>query len=306
MNKQKVIITKGISASGKSSYAKELITSDSNYVRINKDLIREMLFYDNWKPKKEKLVINTRDTLIQLYLSQGKSVIVDDTNLHPKHEIRIRQLVDEYNSTHNASVTVEIKFFDVDIETCVKRDLKRVKSVGRDVIEEQYYTYIKPYKYEYKYDPKLPNCIIADLDGTLAINPLVQKQNGVWDYQRSFYNPTDEDVEKDFPCNPLLHFISLIPDTYKTKIIIFSGREESCEQGTINWLERYIPYYYQLVMRKLKDTRPDTEVKLEMYEEYIKDKYNVLAVFDDRKSVVDLWRSLGLYVFDCNQRGFRF
>jgi hypothetical protein len=267
-----------------------------------------MLFYDNWKPKKEKLVINTRDTLIQLYLSQGKSVIVDDTNLHPKHEIRIHQLVDEYNQTNpNATVTVEVKVFDVDIETCVKRDLKRVRSVGRDVIEEQYYTYIKPYKYENNYNPELPNCIIADLDGTLAINPLVQKQHGAWEYQRSFYNPTDKDVEKDLPCNELLHFLNLIPDTYSsTHIIIFSGREESCRQGTENWLWKYLPYCHNLVMRKLEDSRPDAVVKREMYEEYIKDKYNVLAVFDDRKSVVDLWRSLGLYVFDCNQRGFRF
>jgi hypothetical protein len=59
-------------------------------------------------------------------------------------------------------------------------------------------------------------------------------------------------------------------------------------------------------MRELGDSRPDAVVKQEMYEEYIKDKYNVLAVFDDRPSVVAFWRDLGLYVFDCNQRGFRF
>ena len=303
---QKLIITKGISGSGKSKYAKDLINNDSNYVRIEKDLIREMLFEDNWTPKKEKLVLKTRDTLIQLYLSLGKSVIVSDTNLHPKHEIRIRQLVDEYNTTNNASVTVEIKFFDVDIETCVKRDLKRLKSVGRDVIEEQYYTYIKPYKYEYEYNSKLPDCIIVDLDGTLAINPLVQKQHGAWEYQRSFYNPTDEDVEKDLLCRQVQDAIGRYYNgDNDIKLFVFSGREETCRKGSENWLGKYL-HYDSLVMREIGDTRPDTIVKKEMYEEYIKDKYNVLAVFDDRPSVIAMWRDLGLYVFDCNQRGFRF
>lgn len=302
---QKLIITKGISGSGKSKYAEDLINKDSNYVRIEKDLIKEMLFEDNWTPKKEKLVLKTRDTLIQLYLSLGKSVIVSDTNLHPKHEIRIRQLVDEYNTTNNASVTIEIKFFDVDIETCVKRDLKRLKSVGRDVIEEQYYTYIKPYKYDYNYNPKLPDCIIADLDGTLAINPLVQKQKGNWEYQRSFYDPTDEDVEKDLLCKQVQDAIEgYYNGDNDIKLFVFSGREDSCRKGTEKWLRQID--YDELYMRESGDNRPDTIVKKEMYDEHIKDKYNVLAVFEDKNSVIEMWRDLGLYVFDCNQRGFRF
>ena len=52
-------------------------------------------------------------------------------------------------------------------------------------------------------------------------------------------------------------------------------------------------------MRKEKDYRKDSIVKTEIYNEYIKDKYCVTAVFDDRDQVVnDCGRKLGLL---CNQ-----
>jgi hypothetical protein len=47
-------------------------------------------------------------------------------------------------------------------------------------------------------------------------------------------------------------------------------------------------------MRGNDDNRCDSIVKEEIYNEYIKDKYNVLAVFDDRDRVVDMWRRIGL------------
>lgn len=52
---------------------------------------------------------------------------------------------------------------------------------------------------------------------------------------------------------------------------------------------------------KIWDTRCDTIVKREIYEEHIKDKYNVLFVIDDRVKVVDMWREQWLFVFDVNQ-----
>ena len=41
--KQKIILTVGIPASGKSTYAKELCKDDSNFRRVNKDDIRTFL-----------------------------------------------------------------------------------------------------------------------------------------------------------------------------------------------------------------------------------------------------------------------
>ena len=50
----------------------------------------------------------------------------------------------------------------------------------------------------------------------------------------------------------------------------------------------------QLFMRKKDDYRQDAIVKKELYEEHIKDKYYVEAVFDDRDQVVNMWREEGL------------
>ena len=59
-------------------------------------------------------------------------------------------------------------------------------------------------------------------------------------------------------------------------------------------------------MRSSGDFRKDTIIKEELYNKHILNKYNILCVFDDRKSVVEMWKKLGLYVFDCNYRGVDF
>mgnify|MGYP003433581663 FL=1 len=54
-------------------------------------------------------------------------------------------------------------------------------------------------------------------------------------------------------------------------------------------------------MRQFKDMRSDDIVKEEMYNTHIKDKYEVIGVFDDRLKVCRMWYKLGLFVFNCNQ-----
>ena len=47
-------------------------------------------------------------------------------------------------------------------------------------------------------------------------------------------------------------------------------------------------------MRAVGDSRPDPVIKLELFNEHVHDRYDVRVVRDDRNSVVDLWRSMGL------------
>jgi len=55
-----------------------------------------------------------------------------------------------------------------------------------------------------------------------------------------------------------------------------------------------------LHMRKIGDRRRDSFVKLDMYNEVIKDKYNVICVFDDRPQVIrECWKVLNLPVLNC-------
>ena len=91
---QKIIMLKGLPASGKSTWAKEKINENSNYIRINKDDIRESIT-GKWTSKKEKIVISIRNSLIKTGISLGKNVIIDDTNLNPKHEQSLKTLAQE-------------------------------------------------------------------------------------------------------------------------------------------------------------------------------------------------------------------
>lgn len=138
----------------------------------------------------------------------------------------------------------------------------------------------------------LPEAIICDLDGTLALF--------------GDANPYDRDFLQD-KINPS---VADVLDTYQAacgdgwgevQLIIVSGRKDKYKAQTKEWLKKNLVYYDALYMRKTApDGQPepkDVLVKQEIYETYIKGKYNALFVLDDRDQVVDMWRSLGLTCF---------
>lgn len=134
----------------------------------------------------------------------------------------------------------------------------------------------------------MKNTYICDIDGTVANH-------------KGIRGPFDEHlVFEDTPL-PTVEIIKSLIAT-GDRIIYFSGRTEACREDTIKWLTKHIDDSYpELYMRAIKDQRGDEIVKKEMYDTYIKDKYNVLGVFDDRLKVCRMWYSLGLFVFNCNQ-----
>jgi len=267
---KKVILTKGLPASGKTTWAKKLINKHPNmYKRVNKDDLREMLDNSKWSKSSEKFILKIRDNIILEALDFGKHVIVDDTNLHPKHEINIKELV-------KGKAVVEIKdFTDVPLQICIERDLKREKSVGKKVIKNMYNSFLKKDVKPPKYNPELPDIVICDLDGTLALH------NG--------RNPYDASTcDQDLLNAPVADIIN------HEKFILVSGREDKYRKQTLKFLTKYNIRYSKLLMRKTGDFRNDAIVKKEIYEKYIKDKYNVKFVLDDRNRVVEMWRSLGL------------
>ncbi len=56
-------------------------------------------------------------------------------------------------------------------------------------------------------------------------------------------------------------------------------------------------------MRKTGDKRDDTIVKKELFDSF-KNDYYVEYVIDDRPKVVRMWRSLGLFTFQVNDKEF--
>ena len=87
-------MTKGLPASGKTTWAKSVVGAK----RVNKDDLRAMIDNGKWSKKNERSILAARDNLIIQYLREGSSVIVDDTNLNPKHEQDLRKIADTFNA----------------------------------------------------------------------------------------------------------------------------------------------------------------------------------------------------------------
>lgn len=282
-----LVMLKGLPGSGKSTFARKWAKESFNTKRINKDELRSMLDDGKWSKANEKFVLSIRDSLITSALIDGFNVIVDDTNLHPKHEETLRKLAKDFKPTYGIDVTFEIKdFTDVPIEVCIKRDLMRANSVGEAVIRKQYNQFLAPKIIMKEKNPDLQDIIICDVDGTLALfegNP----------YKRPF--------ENDRVNEPIAHILTAYSDYPR---ILFSGRMDEFENVTREWLDKNGINYTFLFMRKSGDIRPDYVIKEELYREHIEDKYNVLFVLDDRDQVVKLWRELGLTCLQVNYGDF--
>jgi acid phosphatase class B len=77
-------------------------------------------------------------------------------------------------------------------------------------------------------------------------------------------------------------------------ILLVTGRPEEYRRQTEQWLQDHEVEYDQLLMREAGDFRQDFVIKQELYQQVIKDSYNIFFVLDDRDQVVKMWRSQGL------------
>jgi hypothetical protein len=233
-----------------------------------------------WKGNKtEQHIKALRNQLIAYGLETGMDVIVDDTNLSERTLAEIRWFIRE-------GVEFSIQDFTfVPLETCIKRDLLRSKSVGEAAIRRMHKDFLAPKSQVYHPDISMPHAIICDVDGTLAQNT----QRGVYDYS---------DVSTDDPIMPIVRLVQELGEN--REVIFVSGRDSSCYEQTKEWLADHLGYAsaenVRLIMRKTGDTRKDWIVKREIYERSIIHAYCIDYVIDDRNSVVQMWRSLGLTV----------
>jgi predicted kinase len=268
-----VYFTIGLPASGKSTWAKAKVDESPNSIkRINKDDLRSMLDNSYFSKGNEKFVLDMQDAIIKAALAEGKHVIIDNTHLVAKHEARIRELI------KGLAVLEVVDFRHVPLETCIERDLKRPNSVGERVIRDMYNKFIAPPRTSKPtYNPNLPDAIICDLDGTIAL---------IGDR-----NPYDASkCEQDLVNEP----VRSILQTSGKEIILVSAREDKYMPQTLSWLEMHGISFKHLYMRSQGDQRNDSVVKQEIYDRFILDKYNIAFVLDDRDRVVKVWRDLGL------------
>ena len=272
-----IYMPKGLPASGKTTWAKDKLAEHPGaYKRVSKDDMRSMLDGGKWSRDNEKFLLGVRDYVVTSALNAGKHVIVDDTNLAPKHQEVLQCLAKK----HGAVLEV-VDFTNVPLDECIARDQKRPNYVGEKVIRDMWKQFLAPAIPVIQTDPNLPWCVIVDIDGTVAL----MNGRGPFDWHS---------VHTDMPNEPVCHLVRGIQD----KVIFVSGRDAACRTATEQWL-----FAHDLIggcdffMRPEGDMRDDRIVKEEIYRREIKGKYNVRYVIDDRQKMVRLWRSLGLPCF---------
>ena len=137
----KLIICRGIPASGKTFWAKQWVLEDPEHrIRVNQDDIRLMLG-KYWVPSREKLVQEIQFDAILEALSRGFDVVIDNTNLNKK-------VLDGFNRLIKTFKDYEIEykdFFDTPLSVCIERDKNRDLQVTEKVIRGFYNNYKDKY-----------------------------------------------------------------------------------------------------------------------------------------------------------------
>ena len=282
MEKKIIIKTVGLPASGKSTWARKFVESNTGWVRVNRDDIRNMLG-EYWVPSRENLVTQIEQHTLLSSLQSGYNVVLDATNFNSKVSKWLENVTKQLSKKYEVEVQIK-DFSDVDVDVCIERDKKRPNGVGAKVIKqmaEKYMGFVDLFTPKEKVEG-LPVAIICDLDGTLA------KNNG----HRSFYEYSHCDKDDLVP-----HVREILNRFQKDhKIIYLSGREDGVGRtSTMKFLKMHNCPDGPLYMRKEGDGRSDRIIKKELFDEFVSGKYNVEFVLDDRNQVVKMWRELGLY-----------
>ena len=137
----KLIICRGIPASGKTFWAKQWVLEDPEHrVRINQDDIRLMLG-KYWVPSREKLVQEIQFDAIIEALNREFDVVIDNTNLNKKVLDGFDRLIKTFENYE-----IEYKdFFDTPLSVCIERDKNRDLQVTEKVIRSFYNNYKDKY-----------------------------------------------------------------------------------------------------------------------------------------------------------------
>lgn len=289
MKNSKLVMLRGLPASGKTTWAQSWVCEDSlNRIRTNRDDLRRMCGMVGYEKTRERYVNLLQEEMVKKALENGMSVVVDDTNFSSHREPLFRRIAEE------SGATFEVKEFDTPVRECLYRNARREKPVPEKVITDMWYkNYFSKQPPVAQQDTNRTSAIICDIDGTLAYN----------DGHRGWFE--EAEVYDDEVRWEVLVAVKALQSFWggRIPIIFMSGRSEACRDETERWLREKCQTFDteqndELHMRKIGDSRPDAIVKREMYDEFIRDKYLIRGVFDDRPSVCDMWRELRLPLFD--------
>ncbi|MCZ4124272.1 phosphatase domain-containing protein [Streptomyces sp. H39-S7] len=303
-----VHVMTGLPASGKTTAARKLCAdSDGRVRRVNLDDLRVMLGDGGsgggrqWSHEHEQTVLAIQDAAVRETVAAGFDVVVDNTHLTPHIPKRLKAAVG------GLAVFVVHDFTDVPIEECLRRDADRERPVGEEIIRILADKHTKatrggwrltdewlndtPAVLPYVPDGRLPDAVMCDIDGTLAVN---QNRNP-YDFTRCEQDGLNSSVR-----DALVAFRKANGD----RIVLLSGRGEEFRPQTEAWLAAHDVPCDELWMRHAGDARRDDVVKAELFDAHVRHRFNVRVSMDDRDRVVAIWRRMGLPTWQVNYGSF--
>ena len=119
-------------------------------------------------------------------------------------------------------------------------------------------------------------------------------------------------IKDDIPIPEMVSLFHILAEKEGNRIVFCTGRREKTRKDTqlqIDKLVQGISYQrsrleFPIYMRADGDNRSDPEVKSDLYDQMILDGFNPILVFEDRASVVEMWRNRGLRCLQCAPGNF--
>ena len=133
----KFIMLVGIPGSGKSTHAK-CLARNANAIHLSSDSIRAELYGDEATQGNPSEVFEIMHKRTLEALANGNNVIYDATNITRRDRASILSKIPKY-------VQTECHIVWAPIETCIERDSKRERSVGKEVIDRMLKRFQAPY-----------------------------------------------------------------------------------------------------------------------------------------------------------------
>ena len=296
-------IMRGLPASGKTTAALKMVADSGGRIRrVNLDDLRRMLDNNDGSvrlgPAHEEVVLQVQDAAILAAVNAGHDIVVDNTHLVSRLPNRYKRLL----ATRHVRFEV-VDFTDVPVEECIRRDAARDRTVGEKVIRDMAgrlrgrcpftaeQLNDRPVIVPYAPDWSLPPAVLCDIDGTLGLHGGLR---GPYEMEK---------CETDLVNGPVASALAVYANA-GDQVILLSGRQEEVRPHTERWLVAHGIRYDELWMRPAGDRRGDDVVKAELFDKYVRHRFAVRHVWDDRDRVVALWRRMGLSCWQVNYGNF--
>ena len=138
MTRPVLILLCGIPGSGKTTWAKNYISKNPDFVHLSSDAIRAELYGDENIQGNQVEVFTLMQKKAVESLNTGHNVVYDATSMTRKDRAGIISMCPKF--TH-----IQCNIIWAPIETCIERDATRERTVGKEVIDRMLKRFQMPY-----------------------------------------------------------------------------------------------------------------------------------------------------------------